>query len=334
MAKSPNQKLKLLYLAEYFKRYSDENHLISVADMISHLDKYGISAERKSIYDDIEALRVFGMDIIQVRGAKGGYYLASRDFELPELKLLVDSVQSSRFITGKKTMALIKKVEELTSVYEATALHRQVYVSNRIKTMNESIYYNVDEIHSGIALDRQIAFRYFEYSVTKERRFRRGGEEYVVSPYALTWNSENYYMIAFDSASQQVRHYRVDKMTSIRVTDKAREGREALGELDMAEYTGKVFGMFSGNAEKVKLRCENHLAGAVIDRFGKDIIIISTDEEHFTVTVDVVPSPQFFAWVFGFEGEMKILSPASAAEKMKSLLEKSTALYEEGGVKS
>ena len=236
-------------------------------------------------------------------------------------------MQSSRFITGKKTMALIKKVENLTSIYEASGLHRQVYVSNRIKTMNESIYYNVDEIHSGIASDRQIAFKYFEYSVTKERRFRRGGQEYVVSPYALTWNSENYYMIAFDSATRQVRHYRVDKMASIRVTDERREGREELGDIDMARYTEKVFGMFSGQSERVKLECMNHLVGAVIDRFGKDIIIVSTDDERFTVTVEVVPSPQFLAWVFGFEGEMRIVSPASAAEKMRSLLEKSLALY-------
>ena len=327
MAKSPNQKLKLLYLMDYFRRYTDEKHLVSVADMIAYLDKYDVSAERKSIYDDIETLRHYGMDIIRQGGQGGGYYLASREFELPELKLLVDSVQSSRFITGKKTMALIKKVEELTSVYEATALHRQVYVSGRIKTMNESIYYNVDEIHSGIASDRQIAFKYFEYSVTKERRFRRGGEEYVVSPYALTWNSENYYMIAFDSASGQIRHYRVDKMTAIRVTEKPREGKEVLGEIDMAEYTGKVFGMFSGETSRARLDCAAYLAGAVIDRFGKDVIIVSTDSERFTVTVEVVPSPQFFAWVFGFEGDMKIVHPQSVADKMRELLQKSMELY-------
>ncbi len=330
MAKSANQKLKIVYLMDYFHRYTDENHIVSIADMIAHLAKYDISAERKSLYDDIEALRLFGMDIIHVGGSKGGYYLASREFELPELKLLVDSVQSSRFITGKKTLALIKKVESLTSIYEASGLHRQVYVSNRIKTMNESIYYNVDEIHSGIASDRQIAFKYFEYSVTKERRFRKGGQEYIVSPYALTWNSENYYMIAFDSATRQVRHYRVDKMASIRVTDERREGREELGNIDMASYTEKVFGMFSGQSERVKLECMNHLVGAVIDRFGKNIIIVSTDDERFTVTVEVVPSPQFLAWVFGFEGEMRIVSPASAAEKMRMLLEKSLALYKSG----
>ena len=330
MAKSANQKLKLIYLRDFLHSHSDEAHPVSMADIIKHLASWGISAERKSIYDDIEALRLYGMDIIQVKGQGGGYYLGSREFELPELKLLVDSVQSSRFITGKKTMSLIKKVEGLTSIHEAGALHRQVYVSGRIKTMNESIYYNVDEIHSGIASDKQIAFKYFEYSVTKERRFRRGGEEYEVSPYALTWNSENYYMIAFDPISGQIRHYRVDKMTSIRVTDKLREGRELLGDMDMAEYTGRVFGMFSGDSEKVRLRCRNHLAGAVIDRFGKDVIIVSGGEEYFTVTVEVVPSPQFMAWVFGFEGEMEIVSPSSAAEKMRDMLRDCLALYESG----
>lgn len=333
MAKSPNQKLKIVYLMDYLHRCSDEKHPVSISDIIKHLDRYGISAERKSLYDDIEALRVYGMDIIQLKGPGGGYYLASREFELPELKLLVDSVQASRFITGKKSMALIKKVEGLTSCYEAGNLHRQVYVSNRIKTMNESIYYNVDEIHSGIASDRQISFKYFEYSVSKERRFRRGGQEYVVSPYALSWNSENYYLIAYEAESGQVRHYRVDKMASIRVGDKAREGKELLGGIDIAEYTDKVFGMFSGKAEKVRLSCENQLAGAVIDRFGKDVLIVSTDEERFTVTVDVVPSPQFMAWVFGFEGGMKILSPAGVAEKMSRMLKESLEMYESGGEK-
>lgn len=330
MAKSPNQKLKLLYIKDFLERFSDEEHLVSTADIIKHLESLGVAAERKSIYDDIEALRLYGMDIEQVKGSGGGYYLASREFELPELKLLVDSVQSSRFITGKKTMALIKKVEGLTSHYEAGTLHRQVYVSGRIKTMNESIYYNVDEIHSGIASDKQIAFKYYEYSVTKERCFRRGGEEYQVSPFALTWNSENYYLIAVDSRSGDIRHYRVDKMASIRVTDKPREGKELLEKTDMAAYTEKVFGMFSGESLKVRLQCANHLAGAVIDRFGKDIIIVSGSDDYFTVTVDVVPSPQFMAWVFGFEGDMKILSPEAVECKMRELLRASLELYESG----
>ena len=329
MAKSANQKLKLLYLMELFKRKSDEDHLVTIADMIKYLDSYGVSAERKSLYDDIEALRLYGLDILHVPGPHGGYYLASREFELPELKLLVDSVQSSRFITEKKTLSLIKKVESLASVHEAAQLHRQVYVSGRIKTMNESIYYNVDEIHSGIGQDRKIAFKYFEYTVTKERRFRRGGEEYCVSPFALSWNSENYYMIAYDSAAEKVKHYRVDKMSAIRVTDIPRDGKQTLAKLDIAEYSGKVFGMFSGEAGRVTLRCAEHLAGAVIDRFGKDVIIIASGDGYFTVTVDVVPSLQFFAWVFGFADEMQILSPASAVEEMRRTLSSVCALYGE-----
>lgn len=329
MAKSANQKLKLLHLAQLLHRRSDEQHPLTIADMIKYLDSCGISAERKSLYDDMEALRLFGMDIIHTPGPRGGYYLASRDFELPELKLLVDSVQSSRFITEKKTMALIKKVEGLASVYDAAQLHRQVYVSGRIKTMNESIYYNVDEIHTGIGLDRQIAFKYFEYTVTKERRFRRGGQEYCVSPFALTWNSENYYMIAYDSEAGRIKHYRVDKMSAIRVTEKPREGKRELEELDMAEYTGRVFGMFAGDSSRVRLRCAEHLAGAVIDRFGKDVIIVSAGDGHFTVTVDVVPSLQFFAWVFGFADEMEVLAPASAVEEMRRLLASVGAMYEE-----
>lgn len=188
----------------------------------------------------------------------------------------------------------------------------------------------MDEIHSGILSDKQIAFKYFEYTVTKERRFRRGGEDYTVSPYALTWNSENYYMVAYDSAAGKVKHYRVDKMTSIRVTDWPREGREVLGQLDIAEYSGKVFGMFAGEAQRVTLRCAEHLAGAVIDRFGKDVIIVATGEDHFTVTVDVVPSLQFLAWVFGFGDEMTVTGPASAVEAMKRTLSGVSALYGEG----
>ena len=200
MARSSFQKLKILYVMEYLLKNSDENHLVTVAQLIAELERHGITAERKSIYADIEALRDFGLDIVQDRAGKSsGYYVASREFELPELKLLVDSVQSSKFITHKKTMALFKKIEQLSSIHEAQLLRRQVYVTNRIKTMNESIYYNVDEIHRGIAENRKIRFHYFEYTVQKERRFRRNGDWYIISPFALSWDDENYYLVGFDT---------------------------------------------------------------------------------------------------------------------------------------
>ena len=240
MPKSSNQKLKLLYLMKTFQEKTDEQHALSVPELIAELGRYDISAERKSIYDDLEALKLFGLDIESARGRTTGYYLASKNFELPELKLLVDSVQSSKFITLKKSMALIKKIESLCSVWEGQSLQRQVYVANRIKTMNESIYYNVDKIHTGIADNRKISFMYFEYAVTKEKVYRRGGGRYVVSPYALTWDDENYYMIAYDSDAGLIKHYRVDKMTDIAVTDEKRDGSEHFQNLDIAVYSKKA----------------------------------------------------------------------------------------------
>ena len=260
MARSSFQKLKLLHVRNYLLQNSDEEHPITVNQMIQYLESNGIAAERKSIYDDIEALRTFGMDIEECkRGRVFGYYVASRTFELPELKLLVDSVQSFKFITYKKTASLIKKIETLASVHSAQLLHRQVFVKNRIKTMNESIYYNVDEIHNGISNNRKIRFLYFEYNVAKERQYRHGGAYYVVSPFAMTWDDENYYMVAYDSEAGIIKHYRVDKMEKISTLDEERDGQEVYQALDMAVYTRKVFGMFTGDETKVQMRFENHL---------------------------------------------------------------------------
>lgn len=330
MARSSFQKLKILYVMEYLLRNSDENHPVTVAQLIAELASHGISAERKSVYDDIESLRDYGVDIIQSgAGKSSSYYVAGRDFELPELKLLVDSVQSSKFITYKKTMSLIKKIEGLASVYDAQALGRQVYVKNRIKTMNESIYYNVDEIHRGIAANRKIRFHYFEYTVQKERRFRRGGEWYEISPYALSWDDENYYLVGFDSELGIIKHFRVDKMADIDVTDEERDGQDSYAALDMGEYARKTFGMFTGEETSVRLRFENDLVGAVIDRLGRDVVLIPDGDAHFTVRTNVIVSPQFFAWVCGFGNRAKILGPESVVEKMREHMASITALYEE-----
>lgn len=328
MPRSSGQKLKLLYIMDYLLQYSDAEHPVTVKELISHLAAQGISAERKSIYDDIEALRTYGLDIEQVAdGQLYGYYIASRRFELPELKLLVDSVQSSKFITRRKTNALIRKIETLASAYDAQRLERQVYVAGRVKTMNESIYYNVDAVHAGISEDKKIRFRYFEYTVAKERRYRRDGAYYVVSPYALTWDNENYYLVAYDSERSEIRHYRVDKMTNIATVDEPRDGAAAYRELDMAAYARKVFGMFSGTEERVRMRFANNLAGAVLDRLGQDVSVIPDGGEHFTVSADVVVSPQFFAWLCGFGAEARLLAPERAVERMREYIEQIAALY-------
>ena len=314
---------------DYLLKRSDENHPVTVAQLIGELESHGISAERKSIYDDLESLREYGLDILQTgSGKNSGYYVASREFELPELKLLVDSVQSSKFITYKKTLSLIKKIEGLTSVYDAQLLRRQLYVKNRIKTMNESIYYNVDELHRGIAENRKIRFHYFEYTVRKERRFRRNGAWYVLSPYALSWDDENYYLVGFDSEAGIIKHFRVDKMADIQVTEEPRDGEEIYAALDMGVYARKTFGMFTGEETSVRLRFEKDLVGAVIDRLGRDVMLVPDGEDHFTVRTDVIVSPQFFAWVLGFGNKAKILEPESVVRKLREHLDQVTALYE------
>ena len=328
MARSSYQKLKPLYIMNYLLQNTDEDHPVTVNQIISYLDSQGISAERKSIYSDIEALQYFGLDIVQSgSGRSCGYYIAHRTFELPELKLLVDSVQSSKFITHKKTAALIKKIETLASIHEAQLLNRQVFVKNRIKTMNESIYYNVDEIHNGISKNKKIRFLYFEYNVQKERQYRRNGAYYVVSPFALTWDDENYYMVAYDSDAAMIKHYRVDKMEKISILEEDRDGLEAYQALDMAVYARKTFGMFTGQEEQVVLRFENHLVGAVLDRLGRDAFIVPDGPDHFTVRTDVIVSPQFFAWVFGFGDSAQVIGPQTVVDQMREQLRSVAALY-------
>ena len=323
MAKSSNQKLKLLYIVKFLMQNSDEEHPVSTAQIIEELASNGISAERKSIYDDIEALKLFGLDIIQLKGKNGGYYIGERDFELPELKLLVDSIQSSKFITQDKTYKLIKKIENLASVYDGQLLQRQVFVTNRVKSMNESIYYAVDVISDAITQNRKIRYKYFEYTVEKTHRYRHDGAFYEVSPFALIWDDENYYMLAWDSDAEKMKHYRVDKMEKVSLTDSEREGTKEFEKVDMSAYTKTVF----GNEQKVKLRFANHLVGAVLDRFGRDTIIIKDGNEHFVFTVNVVVSQQFLAWVFGFGNEAEIISPDNVREEMKKQASAVAKLY-------
>ena len=320
MPKSPNQKTKLLHLYQIMLHQTDEDHPITVAQMIEQLARHDIKAERKSIYDDLEALRLFGLDIQCRRGKTPGWFVGERDFELPEVKLLMDAVQSSRFITQKKSDALIRKLESLASVHQAGQLQRQVYVSGRIKVMNESIYYNVDKLHTAIAGQKAITFRYFDYDIHRQKVFRQEGGRYIVSPYGLIWNSENYYLVAFDHAHQEMRHYRVDKMTEIVVTGLPREGRKQYPDFQLAQYGQKHFGMYSGREITVTLRGRREKAGLVWDRFGQDVILVPDGEEHFTVTIPVVMSPQFFGWLMGLDGSLTLVAPAEAVRAYRDKL--------------
>ena len=328
MAKTGGQKLKLLYLTKLFYEKTDESHGLTIPDIISYLNKYDISADRKTLYQDFEELRRFGLDLTDRKEGRNTYYqLVSRDFELAELKLLVDSVLSSKFITEKKSRLLIKKLESLVSKYDAKQLHRQVLISGRIKTMNESIYYNVDKIHTAINSNKQIHFKYFQWNIKKEEVLRHDGSWYNVSPWHLRWDDENYYLIAYDSSSDSIKHYRVDKMKSILVTDTDREGQQLLKNFDAAKYTKQLFGMYGGTDTKVVLQGENSAVGVLIDRFGKDIPIVPIDGEHFEARVDVTVSHQFFGWIIGLGGVIKIVSPDEVVKKMGNLIEKISEQY-------
>jgi len=320
MAKRSDQKAKLLILWRLLLQKGDEENPITTAELISALEREGISAERKSIYADMEALRQFGLDVQSRKGKDGGWFVGQRDFELPELKLLVDAVQSSRFITRRKSAALIRKLEGLTSENQARQLRRQVYVDGRVKTDNESVYYAIDKLHAAIAAGKAVTFQYFDYNIKKEKVFRREGKRYVVSPYGLIWSDENYYLVGWDHAGGGLRHYRVDKMASLSVTGLPREGDESCKSFDLAEYGQRHFHMFSGKEAKVRLRCKEKFVNVMLDRFGMDAMLIPDGDGYFVLTVDAVVSPQFYGWLFALGDGVKLTAPDWAVEEYRAML--------------
>ena len=318
MPRGTNQKFKLYRLAQIMLERTDDDHFITMPEIMSSLGEYEITADRKSIYNDLRDLETLGIEVEgEPVGNRYHYHVVNRPFELPELKLLVDAIQSSKFITERKTNALIKKLEQLVSKYEAVKLQRQVYVTGRIKTMNESIYYTVDAIHNAISENKKIKFQYYQWNVKKEMELRHNGAWYHISPWGLSWDDENYYLVGYDSDAEQIKHYRVDKMLHIQMSEEKREGKEHIKKLDMADYAKKSFGMFGGTEQEVKLLVTNNLAGVIIDRFGKDVMMIPEDEDHFTVNVDVHVSKQFLGWIISLGEGVRIVGPDDVVDLMK-----------------
>ena len=329
MAKSSGQKLKLLYLIKMLQENTDENHPMSTPDIIKYLENQGIHAERKSIYSDMESLADFGYDVVQVQSRLGGgYYLGSREFELPELKLLVDAVQSSRFITTKKSRDLIRKLEQIAGKNDAGKLQRQVYVAGRIKTENESIYYNIDAIHRAIQENRQITFVYLDWNLQKELVPRPGGDK-CVSPWALIWRDENYYLVAYDAKAQIMKHYRVDKIQALSVSEHDREGTEVAAKVNPAVYTEEKFGMFAGNEEIVTLRYDQSIAGVLFDRFGQAVSVRKLADGNYTMRVRLSLSQQFYGWLTGLGAEIEIVAPAYVREEYKAYIQGILHVYQE-----
>ncbi len=300
---------------------TDEGHILNASQLCGILkQEYGISTDRRTIYTEIEVLEQYGLEIIQKKGKTPGYYIGSRDFELPELKLLVDAVQSSKFITEKKSRDLIKKLERLCSESDARVLEKQVFVVNRPKAENETIYYNVDLLHTAIYANKEISFHYAEWTMRKEFQLRRNGALYRVSPWSLTWRDENYYLVGYDEAAGKIKHYRVDKMRDMDILDTERKGETAFQNFDPVAFSKKTFGMYGGKDEDVVLLCHRELAGVVLDRFGHDIFMRPVDQDHFRVHVPVAVSRQFYGWVTGIGSKMRIIGPEHVRAEYKEYL--------------
>lgn len=331
MAKSENQKLKLLYILQMLSEQTDEEHVLSTKAIIDKLAAYDIKAERKSIYSDMNSLIDFGYDIIYKSSRiDGGYYLASRDFELAELKLLVDAVLASRFITNKKSKELMEKLEKFTSSHQATQLKRQVFVSGRVKADNEKIYYNVDAVYKAIRENVKLSFTYMEWTLDKKLTPKKKGEKYVVSPWALIWDDENYYLVAFDDKAGIIKHYRVDKMRDAAATEEKRGGRKEFEALNLADYSKKTFGMYGGHEEMISLKLPNKLFGVIMDRFGKETDVRVLNDEFVRVRVKASVSRQFFGWLCGLGKDVTIMAPESVKEEYTDWLNSIVLAQKEG----
>ncbi len=311
----------MFYLVKILREETDDQHYLTMPDIISKLNEYGVEANRKSIYTDIEELNQYGIEIIKERvGPMTYYHAGAREFEVAELKFLVDAIQSSKFITARKTRELIRKLETLTSRYEAKHLARQVFVAGRIKNMDESIYYAIDTVHTALNEGKMLQFRYFHWDIDKKKEYRHDGKPYRISPWGLCWDDENYYMIGFDEAAGKIKYYRVDKMTDLQILDESRKGQDAFRQRDKSLYTKKRFRMFDGVEQTVTLKCKNSLSNVIVDQFGKDVHMVPVDAEHFTVNVDVAVSNQFYGWVIALGGDAVIVKPGKIKEEMETLL--------------
>ena len=317
-----NQKLKLLYLADILRCETDEDHSLSVSELIQKLSEYGIAVSRQTLYEDIETLKDYGMDIFTEKntGSANQYSLASRDFELPELKLLVDTIQFSQLVTPNKSKDLIHKLSSLTSEFQAKQLERLIIVTDRLKGLNESVYYSIDAIHSAVLQKQKISFKYFNHGIDKKKVYRNDGKPYTVSPYTLACSNNNYYLIAFHDKYNDLSQFRIDRMEKIKITDEPR--RKLPKDFIMEKYTQKVFSMYNGELKEVELIFDNSLIDAAIDRFGKQIWLTAVDDSHFSVRATLSISPTFFSWLFQFGDKVKLIAPNDVKEELKTHAER------------
>lgn len=329
MPKKNNQKLRLLYMKDILEQHTDESHGISLKDFERYLSHKDVEAPtRKTFYDDLDALEEYGMDLGRDPYGKS-YKLLSREFDLPQIKLIIDAIQSSKSIPESMTRNIIGKMESLCSEYQARELHRDVIVSGRVKTLNEGTQNNIDYIHLAISADKQITFKYFDYDTSLKKKYRKRGAKCTISPYVLVYCDENYYLLAYDKAYKEIRSYRVDRMEGVSVIETSvREGKEAFAAIDMAKYQKYTFGMYSGEVKEVTMVFTNNMMNAVIDRFGQEIFVHKEDDTHFRISVEVAISPQFYGWVFGLGKMVKIVAPEDVRQGYLDMMKGVQERYE------
>lgn len=324
MAKTHNQKRRLLILERIFREETDENHGLSLAQLEALLGEYGVESERKTMYSDIEALRDAGIDIVADKQARNTtYFLASREFEQPELYLLANAVASCKFISSRKSVKLIKKISAIAGKYEGKRLMRQITVSDRVKSTNESIYYNINYINEAISAGKKISFLYFNYNEKKKKVYHNDKKPLVISPSALVWKDENYYVTGYYDKRRKHVDFRADKMEKVEILD---EKSYKDPHFDIEEHCSRRFGMFGGKRVKVKLRFDNSLAGVVIDRFGIKTHFIN-DENSFDFESEIDVSPTFYGWLFQFGNKAQIIGPPSVRNEFRQFTEETLKLY-------
>lgn len=309
--------IRIIELLRFLYQQTDEAHAVTVSEMIEYLKSKGIPSVRQTVYTDLEALDTAGIDIVQIKSTQNRYFIGSRIFEYPELKMLVDAVASSKVISAKKSQALIQKLGQLTSIQQAEQLQRLASLSSRVKPHNEKVYYIIDSIQTAILDQHQISFQYYEYTPEKKKILKHDGYRYILDPYALEWKNDHYYLIGYSHKHKGIAHFRVDRLAGVEILDSK---FQLMPDFDVAAYTNKMVDMFAAeHAEQVKLLCSNELMRVIIDHYGEDIEISPYDDSHFTVTIEVNPSGTFYGWVFKFMGEIRILSPQSCVDKMQDI---------------
>lgn len=309
--------IRIIELLRFLYQQTDEAHAVTVSEMIEYLKSKGIPSVRQTVYTDLEALDTAGIDIVQIKSTQNRYFIGSRIFEYPELKMLVDAVASSKVISAKKSQALIQKLGQLTSIQQAEQLQRLASLSSRVKPHNEKVYYIIDSIQTAILDQHQISFQYNEYTPEKKKILKHDGYRYILDPYALEWKNDHYYLIGYSHKHKGIAHFRVDRLTSVEPLDSK---FQPMADFDVAAYTNKMVDMFAAeHAEQVKLLCSNELMRVIIDHYGEDIEISPYDDTHFTVIIEVNPSGTFYGWVFKFMGKIRILSPQSCVDKMQDI---------------